>query len=83
MRKTVISFVLVFGFLVSNAQNHFSISEKQRLDEGKFNKIHEHILDNLVYHTEQLYKKLTGSIDDHFLKYTLKAQSTFPLITAE
>lgn len=47
MKKTVISLMLIFGFLASNAQNHFSISEKQKLDEGKLNNIHEHIVDNI------------------------------------
>ena len=47
MRKTIISLVLIIGFFVSNGQNQYSVAQKQSLDEGKLNKIHEHILANI------------------------------------
>ena len=47
MKKTVISLMLIIGFLASNAQSQYSVAGKQRLDEGKLNKIHEHIVANI------------------------------------
>jgi CubicO group peptidase (beta-lactamase class C family) len=47
MKKTVISLMLIIIFLASNGQNHYSISEKKRLDKRKLDKIHEHIVDNI------------------------------------